>query len=127
MDPEKHRKLIDFAYAKCLEIPRRKKHCSIILHKRKIVAVGINRFKTHPLAVKHGYLFGEVHSELDALLKCDKRGDLELWNFRFNRFGQMRMSRPCPKCLPWCAKIFDRIYFTTEDGLEEFDYGLLRV
>lgn len=127
MDLEKHRKLIDFAYAKCLEIPRRKKHCSIILHKRKIVAVGINRFKTHPLAVKHGYLFGEVHSELDALLKCDKRDDLELWNFRFNRLGQMRMSRPCTKCLPWCAKIFDRIYFTNEHGIQEFDYGLMRI
>lgn len=126
MDLEKHRKLIDFAYAKCLEIPRRKKHCSVILHKRKIVAVGINRYKTHPLAVKHGYLFGEVHSELDALLKCDKREDLELWNFRFNRFGQMRISRPCPKCILWCTKVFDRIYFTTETGMEEFDYSMLR-
>lgn len=121
LDPDKHRKLIDFAHAKCIEIPRRKKHCSVIIHKNRILAVGINRFKTHPLAVKHGYLFGEVHSELDAFLKCDRKEGLELWNFRFNSLGQMRISRPCPKCLPWCVKVFDRICYTMNDGIHEFD------
>lgn len=125
LEPAKHQKLITFAYEKCMKIPRRKKHCSIIMHKNKILAVGINRFKTHPLAVKHGYLFGEVHSELDAFLKCDRRDGLELWNFRFNSFGQMRMSRPCPKCLPWCGKIFDRICYTMEDGIHEFDMSII--
>lgn len=121
LDAAKHTKLISFAYEKCMAIPRRKKHCSVILYKNKIVACGINRFKTHPLAVKHGYLFGEVHSELDAFLKCDRRDGLELWNFRFNTFGQMRMSRPCPKCMPWCMKVFDRICYTMDDGIHEFD------
>lgn len=117
IDLEKHRKLVDFAHARCLEIPRRKKHCSIILHKNKILAVGVNRFKTHPLAVKYGYQFGEVHSELDAFLRCNLKDGLELWNFRFNSHGQMRISRPCPKCLPWCMKIFDKIYFTMPGGI----------
>ena len=121
LDPNKYSKLIHFAHVHCLKIPRRKKHCSIIMHKNKILAVGINRFKTHPLAVKHGYMFGEVHSELDAFLKCDRREGLELWNFRFNNQGLMRISRPCPKCLPWCAKVFDRIYYTMDDGIHEFD------
>jgi hypothetical protein len=121
IDPEKHRKLIDFAYDRCMKIERRKKHCSIILHKNKIVAVGINRFKTHPLAVKYGYQFGEVHSELDAFVRCDMRADIELWNFRFNRLGQMRMARPCPKCFPWCVKLFDNIYHTTAEGIVKME------
>ena len=125
LEPAKYQKLISFAYEKCMEIPRRKKHCSIIMHKNKILAVGINRFKTHPLAVKHGYLFGEVHSELDAFLKCDRRDGLELWNFRFNSFGEMRMSRPCPKCMPWCGKVFDRICYTMDDGIHEFDMNIM--
>ena len=125
LEPAKHQKLISFAYEKCMEIPRRKKHCSIIMHKNKILAVGINRFKTHPLAVKHGYLFGEVHSELDAFLKCDRKEGLELWNFRFNSFGQMRMSRPCPKCMPWCGKVVDRICYTMDDGIHEFDMNIM--
>ena len=126
IDLDKHKKLIAFAFSKCLEIPRQKKHCSVILYKRKIISVGINRFKTHPLAVKHGYLFGEVHSELDALLKCEKRDSgMELWNFRFNRHGQMRISRPCAKCLPWCLKVFDRIHYTTNEGIVEFDKSIL--
>jgi deoxycytidylate deaminase len=125
IDPDKHRKLVNFAMEHCLSIPRRKKHCSIIVAKKKIISVGTNRYKTHPLAAKHGYLFDEVHSELDALLKCDKKCGIELWNFRFNANGEMRMSRPCPKCLPWCLKIFDRIVYTMDDGMHEFDMSVL--
>ena len=118
MSTTQHDQLIAFAYAKCMENTcRKKKHCSIILHKRKIVACGINRMKTHPLAVKHGYRFGEVHSELDAFLKCDIREDIELWNFRFNKQGEMKISRPCKHCMPWCSKIFDKIYYTTDKGI----------
>jgi hypothetical protein len=115
--PKRHQRLLRFAFEKCMDVPRKKKHCSLILHKNRIVAWGTNRFKTHPMAVEHGYLFDEVHSELDAFLRCDLREDIELWNFRFNRAGEMRMSRPCPKCLPWCIKVFDRIHYTTEEGI----------
>jgi hypothetical protein len=74
--------------------------------------------KTHPLARKYGYLFDEMHSELDAFRKCGNKQGLELWNFRFNRFGQERISRPCTKCLPWCIEVFDCIHYTTGDGIK---------
>jgi len=74
--------------------------------------------KTHPIAKRYGYLFDEMHSELDAFRKCEGRAGLELWNFRFNRFGQERISRPCPKCLPWCVEVFDGIHFTTGEGIK---------
>jgi hypothetical protein len=124
--PKKHLRLIRFAFEKCMEVPRKKKHCSLILHGNRIVAWGTNRFKTHPMAVEHGYLFDEVHSELDAFIRCDLRDDLVLWNFRFNRKGEMRMARPCPKCLPWCMKVFDRIHYTTPEGIREVEISRMQ-
>ena len=111
-------KLIDVALPVSLEIPRPKKHVSIIVRKNEIVSTGTNTFRTHPKAKELGYRFDEVHSELDALLRYKGPKDgLKLFNFRFNRFGDMRMSRPCKKCLPWCDALFDDIWFTTNDGI----------
>jgi len=78
--------------------------------------------RTHPEAAKIGYRYNEVHSELDALLHLDKRmrndKDLILLNYRFNRFGDFRISRPCVKCMPWCTAIFKEIIYTTRNGYE---------
>jgi hypothetical protein len=101
----------------CLQIPRAKKHVSLILYKNRVLAVGTNNFKGHPIASSLGYRFAEQHSELNALLKCEKRRNLTLVNLRFNAQKEMRMSRPCAKCLPWCCAIFDEIYYTCPDGV----------
>ena len=102
-----------------LKIPRPKKHVSIIVRKNEIVAVGTNHFRTHPLAKKYGYRFDEVHSELDALLRYKgEKDNLKLINYRFNRFGDMRMSKPCRYCLPWCDIVFDDIWYSTNDGMK---------
>lgn len=115
-----------YALAKevCLGIDRPKRHCSIVMRKGRVLAVGTNRIKTHPLAKKYGYLFDEMHSELDAFRQCEEHDSLELWNFRFNRFGQERLSRPCPKCMPWCYQVFRDIYYTTGDGVVRMELGV---
>ena len=96
-----------------LEVPRPKKHVSIIVRKNEIVAVGTNDFRTHPLAKKYGYRFDEVHSELDALLRY--RGPKD--NLKLNRFGDMRMSKPCCNCLPWCDALFDDVWYSTDEEM----------
>jgi len=117
-------KLIDSALPIALEIPRAKKHVSIIIRKNEIVSLGTNDFRTHPLAKKYGYRFDEVHSELDALLRYKGTKDnLRLINFRFNRFGDMRLSKPCCKCLPWCVALFDDIWYTTNEGIHKLVVG----
>ena len=118
MNPLKIQKLTNIALPVSLEIPRPKKHVSIIVRKNEIVSIGTNNFKTHPMAKKYGYWFDEVHSELDALLRYKgPKENLKLLNFRFNRFGDMRISKPCCKCLRWCLAIFDDIWYTTDNGL----------
>ena len=65
---------LKIAYPMCLEIPRQKKHVSLVVCKKRIIAVGMNYFKTHPMAGKIGYRYGEMHSELDAFRKLDREG-----------------------------------------------------
>jgi len=114
-------KLTGIALPVSLEIPRPKKHVSLIVRKNEIVSVGTNHFRTHPLAKKYGYRFDEVHSELDALLRYKgPKDNLVLVNYRFNRFGDMRMSKPCCNCLVWCEALFDDIWYSTNDGMIQF-------
>lgn len=104
-----------------MAMERQKKHISLILYKRKIVAVGQNIFKTHPDSFRLGYRTADMHSELDAWRKVPKnlRGEkLILLNFRFNRFGEFRNSKPCPICAKWCSEAFHKIYYTYDDGIK---------
>jgi hypothetical protein len=111
------------AFPKAMEVARSKKHISLILNKKgNVLSAGCNEMRTHPEAAKMGYRYNEVHSELDALIRLDKimrnSKDLILLNYRFNRFGDFRMSRPCTKCMPWCIAIFKEIIYTTKNGYE---------
>jgi hypothetical protein len=117
----KMNKHIDAALSMSKEIQRTKRHVSIITNKKGVVlSCGTNQYRTHPLAKQYGYRFEEVHSELDALLKLPQgvsKNNLVLMNFRFNRFGDMRMSKPCNLCLPWCEAVFNEIFYSTDDGV----------
>ena len=113
-------KYLDIATPLCLSVPRPKKHVSLIVRKNMVVSVGTNRSRTHPKAKKYGYLFDEVHSELDALLRYrGPRDGLTLINFRMNRFADLRMSKPCKLCLPWCEAVFDTIWYSTNNGIRK--------
>lgn len=103
---------------------RNHNHVSLIIKSNRVLGVGINKRKTHPLAMKYGYRSCELHSELDALLKVprDCRKGLILINFRFGPKGDMKLSKPCPKCLPWCMELFDEIYYSIPNGLAQLEY-----
>ena len=116
--------ILNYAYPLCLEIPRQKKHVSLIFHKKRLISIGRNSFKTHPQAKKIGYAYEEMHSELDAYRKVphnDRNLKLTLVNVRFNRFGELRMSKPCELCTPWCVEVFDNIYYTDNEGLKRME------
>jgi hypothetical protein len=94
-----------------MAMERQKKHISLIIYKRKIISVGQNIFKTHP---------DTFRLELDAYRKVPKNlrdKKLILLNFRFNRFGDFRNSKPCPVCSKWCNELFHKIYYTMDDGI----------
>lgn len=79
------------------------KHFSFIVRKNNVVSIGWNQpYKTHPLAVKWGYKFGCIHSELHSILKFDnppaKLYRYSLVNVRLDKHGNVRMSKPCKHC-----------------------------
>jgi len=124
MISSKRNKYIDIAIPISLSIQRPKKHVSIIIRKNEVVSIGTNNIRTHPMAKKLGYRFEEVHSELDALLRYKgPKDNLKLLNFRFNRFKDMRMAKPCCKCLPWCVALFDEIWYTNNQELTNLEYS----
>ena len=109
---------LDIATPIATQIPRSQKHVSLIIRKGQVVSLGTNTRRTHPMAKKLGYRFDEVHSELDALLRYKgPKGGLTLVNYRMNQFGDLRMSKPCCLCLPWCGAIFDKIYYSSREGM----------
>ena len=122
MNERKFKRLSKIALPYALNNDRAKRHVSLILVRNKVISIGTNQLKSHPKAKKIGYRYDEVHSELDALLRCKERQNLELFNFRFNRFADARLSRPCSLCTPWCKLIFDKIYYSTPTGFERLVY-----
>lgn len=118
MNIEKYSKLA-WEATKHLQPVRNHCHASIILRDDKLVSLGLNRRKTHPLANVYGYRNNELHSELDALIRVPRhqRDGLVLLNFRFSPKGDLRMSRPCPLCLPWCKATFVEIHYSIPDGM----------
>ncbi len=115
---------IDIARDISKNIDRSNKHVSLIFHKSQVIAIGTNECKTHPLAIKHGYHYHDMHSELAAFVKCKHliNNKLCLVNYHFNRFGQLKMSKPCAKCTPWVTQIFNDIWYSTGDGFVQLIY-----
>jgi len=108
--------LEDTARAVAATIDRYFKHVSIITHKGRVVAIGTNKLKTHPKAKERNYRFDNLHSELDAYMRVpySLRGKkLKLNNFRFNGQGDVKNSKPCTLCMPWCETVFSSIEYTT--------------
>lgn len=73
-------------------------HGSILVKDNKILAIGFNKRKSHPLMgpIKH------IHSEVDTIIQCNsKRIDIPgsiLFNGRVTKTGIIGMSKPCSIC-----------------------------
>jgi len=116
-----HEKLLVKALEAAQEIEesRNHKHVSIVIRKKHVISIGTNKRHTHPLSVIYGYRNDEVHSELDAIRKIPSkyRNDLILVNYRFGPNGNLKLARPCNLCMPWCRSVFDKIYYSTTQGM----------
>lgn len=115
-------KFIDIALAESILNTRQFRHVSLITNnKGHVLSVGTNRLKTHPLMVELGYPMAQLHSEVDAFTKLnynEKKKRLILVNFRLNVKDELRLSKPCKYCMPWCISAFEEIFFSTENGFQ---------
>lgn len=124
----KNIKEISLALAPKHPSDQRCRHFSFILNKKKVIVIGFNRQKTHPINLKYNFvnrrnipindLVG-IHSEINALIKLgtDDVSGLTLVNTRVNRNNQIDLSMPCSGCQSFLKNLnFKRIYFSTKCG-----------
>jgi len=99
-------------------IPRHRMHISLIYRRNKLLAWGTNHTKMHPKALRMGYRTPYLHSELDAYRKVQHMGlkNLTLVNYRFKANGLIGLSKPCPICMLWCTEIFNKIFYSNNEG-----------
>lgn len=95
-------------------------HCSMrhklaaaVVHKKSIVALGLNSYKTHPLMSRYGKNDQSVflHAEVDAIknalrvISPDELARCELYVYRVKRAAQYStrwitgLARPCEGCM----------------------------
>lgn len=106
---------------------------SCIVKKGKIISVGFNLHKTHPLQRHYNTLLRTdieadaphyIHAEMAALIKAkslniDLKG-AELYVYRIAADGEPSMARPCAACMK-AIKVhgIKKVYYTTNDGIAE--------
>ena len=92
---------------------KRCKHFSFILHKKRIVSIGTNTQKTHPVHLKNrkvsvrtGEDFSEQKhtcSEFNAIIKLKNLTNIDtkkctLVNLRYDRNKKLALASPCMSC-----------------------------
>lgn len=108
---------------------RRIKIGAIVVKKNKIISVGVNSYKTHPVQKRYNkFRFDTVakdtnhtlHAEIQALVNIPNGtdlNDLTIYIYRESRNGGTAKSRPCPSCMNLIKDIgIKKICYTTEEG-----------
>lgn len=101
----------------------------VVVYKKHIISVGFNSNKTHPIQKlynKERFLEDttphSLHAEITALLflkdnKDIKWSDVEIYTYRENKHGELRLSRPCKSCMALIRELgIKKIHYTTNDG-----------
>jgi len=104
------------------------RHFSFIMDRNRIVSIGLNSPKTHPLNLKYNYVNKNnekisdivgTHSELSAVIKLGEEdcSGLTLVNTRINRNNVLDFSAPCRGCCDMIKQLnFKNVYFSNIQG-----------
>jgi deoxycytidylate deaminase len=104
------------------------RHFSFILDRNRIISIGMNSTKTHPMNLKYNYVNKNkekisdivgTHSELNAVIKLGEEdcSKLTLVNTRINRNNVLDHSAPCHGCSDMINQLnFKNVYFSNVKG-----------
>lgn len=96
-------------------------HVTFAIRKNKILAIGTNSSKTHPLSIQcnYGHDVG-IHSELDAILKLDKINNakrITFVNVRLKKDKTVANSKPCRGCQKLLRRVgYRQLLYTNDSG-----------
>jgi len=89
--------------------------CALVVKKKRVLAVGYNNPKTHPLAKTK---MRQLHAEMDAILRCtiEQLDGAELIVVRARRDKKVGMAKPCKACHDFILlhTTIKRVYYTTD-------------
>ena len=100
---------------------------AVVVKKNKIISVGVNSYKTHPIQKKYNRFRFDIedtnhtlHAEIQALVNIPygtELNDLTIYIYRESRKGRLAKSRPCPSCMKLIKDIgIKKICYTTDEG-----------
>ena len=129
MNPRIKNKLTEIAIANP-GTRNRIKMAAGVVYRNRLIAYGINGYKTHPLMLNNGYRTDQIflHAEVDALRNAMKKIDLkqlskcEMYIVRVKRPNKNSksyisgMAKPCEGCQNTIASFgIKKIYYTEDD------------
>jgi len=133
-----YKKIVEISFAlagKCRH-NKRCKHFSFIFKNKRLLSIGINSPKTHPLNLKYDYVNKEkhnisdivgTHSEMRAVIKLglESYRGYSIVNTRVNRNRELDYSFPCNGCMQMIQELgFEKVFYTNKCGeFESLDIG----
>ena len=94
-------------------------HVAVIFQRNKILSIGQNSFKTHPIAKKYGHKGCCTHAEASAIIRhgIEDCTGLNMAVLRIDRRNNLTISKPCSSCRQLLGDCNLRnIYYTNKKG-----------
>lgn len=88
--------------------------CALVVQKNRVLSVGYNQPKTHPISV--GTPLSQLHAEMDALLRCGTAEGAEVIVVRSKPSGKPGLAKPCSVCENILRRFGVRKVFYTLDS-----------
>ena len=118
---------------------KRSRHFSFIVHKKRIISIGQNYAKTHPInlinrkvSVRTGEDFSDqkhICSEFNAITKLKNLTNIDtkkcsLVNLRYDRNKNLAYAKPCMSCKSLLTYFqFKNIVYSTNEGKYELYFN----
>lgn len=98
----------------------RQMHGAVIAVGRRVLALGVNSFRSHPMHVTDPKREASFHAEVAVLRQLNydvNDGRSVLFVARVNRLGEPMLSMPCPECRLAIAKAgVGKVVYTGIEG-----------
>ena len=100
----------------------RSSHVAFLVKGGKIVHIGWNKSRSHPINLRHPYraISPGIHAEVDVILKCghEDLSSYEMIVIRIDRNGVACNSMPCSGCRSVLTQFgVKRVWYSNSDGV----------
>jgi len=93
----------------------------VLLNRQRLVSIGVNKRKTHPLVKKLGYKIYRrrypLHAELDAWIQAKNKRERFDTMMVYRGYEANLPSCPCHICSMWIRNLSVRVVYTSAIGI----------